>query len=79
MSALGIRSMYMKAAAEIISSTSARILIFCASYNLWLYIHGTFLDFFGQQFLQLLSMNKEFGLVLGAGSRIDVMPWLKVI
>lgn len=30
------------------------------------------------QFVQLLSMNEEFGLVLGAGNRIDVMPWLKI-
>lgn len=30
------------------------------------------------QFVQLLSMNREFGLVLSAGSRIDVMPWIKI-
>nr|XP_039264906.1 cytochrome P450 1B1-like [Styela clava] len=30
------------------------------------------------QFVQLLSMNKEFGVVISAGSRIDVMPWIKI-
>lgn len=30
------------------------------------------------QFVQLLSMNREFGVVIGAGSQIDVMPWIKV-
>jgi len=33
---------------------------------------------FFQEFQDLVSLNREFGLVAGTGNQIDVMPWITV-
>nr|CAB3235411.1 cytochrome P450 1A1-like [Phallusia mammillata] len=36
-------------------------------------------EYSNKEFQDLVSLNREFGKVIGSGSQIDVMPWIKVI